>query len=371
MVNALISPLCPGALQPCAVPAFKQRQLEVDNPGRFRLVDFYRMEIFPWVARYLQALDITWGQNSNFESADFLLPMTVGEDFLFPLTPMSYTQALKWFRHFCTLPWKQPGPHSQLDTSAYTLHSLKTTILSWSNQLAQKGLVTEEQRHLQGHHRRGSMRLYSRDDTAGQLALQNTLIVQVQGGFRFVTPLHRGSQRPLFEPQIDLERFSKPLLEFQWTVFAFGKASKDPVVEGLSASRSSSHLPATAAISEEQVSTDSDSGSSSSSSPANKPSGPITLDTPMDDGNYFDELVTARTTKIQHVMLLCKDSDTVGSHPWEGSYFRAACGNRLAGPNIIFGNQFDPAFPICRHSACFKHWCKISDHPSLIGFTHW
>lgn len=111
-----------------------------------------------------------------------------------------------------------PGNILQLQTANpgdYTLHifALKTTTLSWSNQLAQQGLVTEGQRHLQGHHRKGSMRLYSRDDTAGQLALQNTLIVQVQQGHRFVTPLHRGSQRPIHEPSVSLERFRKAYQE--------------------------------------------------------------------------------------------------------------------------------------------------------------
>ena len=57
--------------------------------------------------------------------------------------------------------------------------------------------------------RRGSMRLYSRDDTAGQLALQATLILQVRKGYRFVTPLHRGSQTPLVEPAVTLEGYRK------------------------------------------------------------------------------------------------------------------------------------------------------------------
>ena len=61
---------------------------------------------------------------------------------------------------------------SPCDFNFAAVHSLKSTTLSWAAQLAQQGHVTEEQRHLQGHHRRGSMRLYSRDDTAGQLALQ-------------------------------------------------------------------------------------------------------------------------------------------------------------------------------------------------------
>ena len=69
-----------------------------------------------------------------------------------------------------------------------------------------------------GHHRRGSMRLYSRDDTAGQLALQATLVKQVRKGYRFVTPLHRGSQTPLIEPAVTLG-YKKEYAEFRWSFF--------------------------------------------------------------------------------------------------------------------------------------------------------
>ena len=106
----------------------------------------------------------------QFQMVIFLLPMTNGQNFAYPLVPMPYSQALRWLRYFSTLPWKHSTVPASANPNDYTLHSLKTTTLSWSNQLAQQGLVTDEQRHLQGHHRKGSMRLYSRDDTAGQLA---------------------------------------------------------------------------------------------------------------------------------------------------------------------------------------------------------
>ena len=104
-----------------------------------------------WVAQWLMALDNLWSRAHNaIADADFLLPMTKGDGFAYPLVPMPYSQAWQWLRHFCSLPWK----HSPIPISAnpgdYTSHSLKTTTLSRSNQLAQQGLVTEEQRHLQG-----------------------------------------------------------------------------------------------------------------------------------------------------------------------------------------------------------------------------
>ena len=50
------------------------------------------------------------------------------------------------------------------------------------------------------------------DTTVGQLALQ---------GHRFVTPLHRGSQRPIQEPSVSLERFRKAYQEYNWPFLPF------------------------------------------------------------------------------------------------------------------------------------------------------
>lgn len=340
---------------------YQTKTTKSGQPWAIQASGFLSHGDFSWVAKYLQALDTLWGLHPPLQSADFLLPMTDGNNFLTPLTPMSYTVALQWFRFFCTLPWKQSGPHSQIDPASYTLHSLKTTILSWSNQLAQKGLVTEEQRHLQGHHRRGSMRLYSRDDTAGQLALQHTLITQVQHGFRFVTPLHRGSQQPLLEPTVTLEKFSKPLATYVWKFFPFGHCIKDPIVEGLSHSSTVPEHPEPQGTSDMVSSTDSDSDSaSSSSSSASTMVQKASAATALATNDQCEELITARTTKVQHVMLVSEDLDNQGCHEWDGRFFRAACGNRLAGSKVVFSTQMHPAFLICRHSACFKHWCNIS-----------
>jgi len=36
-----------------------------------------------------------------------------------------------------------------------------------------------------------------------------------------VTPLHRGSQTPLHEPEVSLEKFRKDLPSFTWTFYLF------------------------------------------------------------------------------------------------------------------------------------------------------
>ena len=127
-----------------------------------------------WVAQWLLALDTVWsGAHNAASDGDFFsLPMTNGQNFAYPLVPTPYSQALHWLRYFSILPWKYSTVPAPANSNDCTLHSLQTTNLNWSNQPAQQGLVTDEQRHLQGHHRKGRIRLSSRDDTAGQLALQ-------------------------------------------------------------------------------------------------------------------------------------------------------------------------------------------------------
>lgn len=233
------------------------------------------------------------------------------------------------------------------DPNDYTLHSLKATTLSWSNQLAQQGLVTEEQRHLQGHHRRGSMRIYSRDDTAGQMALQDTLIKQVQSGHRFVTPLHRGSQQPIREPEVSLEKFCKAYQDYHWTFFPFRSASKDPILSGIPTSASNSSRETPPVVTE--ASSDSESSSSSSSASSS--------DKAQEDLGVVDELVVARFTRVQHIMIETDDSHCPF---WENRYFRAACGARLPRDDCTFDVQLNPSFSMCRHAACFKRWQQVS-----------
>ena len=258
---------------------------------------------------------------------------------------MPYSQALHWLRYFCTLPWKTSVVPASANPVDYTLHSLKTTTLSWSNQLAQQGLVTEEQRHLQGHHRKGSMRLYSRDDTAGQLALQDTLIQQVQAGHRFVTPLHRGSQRPIQEPAVQLERFKKEYQLYRWRFFAFNNATSDPVLEGIPTSHAK-----TKQVDVEKEDSSGSSSSSSSSSASDSDTAEVNI-------GEADELVVARVTKIQHMMLVTEDCH---QPQWNDQHFRAACGARLPRDNCVFDTQLNPNFGMCRHAACFKRWQQVS-----------
>ena len=70
-----------------------------------------------------------------------------------------------------------------------------------------------------------------------------------------------------------------------------------------------------------------------------------------------EELVVARFTKIQHIMLHCDDQQ---QPVWEGVHYRAACGARLPRDHCHFDTQLQPSYSICRHAACCNRWQQVS-----------
>jgi len=73
---------------------------------------------------------------------------------------------------------------------SYSIHGMKATLLSWGAQLGHKGVITDEMRRLQGHHKpsQASVSLYSRDDVGGQLEFHARLVAQIKQGWRPITP---------------------------------------------------------------------------------------------------------------------------------------------------------------------------------------
>ena len=110
-------------------------------------------------------------------------------------TPLQYHQALTLLRWLVQTPWRSPTL-SPTEASAFTLHSLKVSLLSASAQLR----MPEESRRLQGHHKLTSVQFYSRDDTIQSLWLQRQIATHVQQGWRPPRPQARGSQPHTIEP---------------------------------------------------------------------------------------------------------------------------------------------------------------------------
>ncbi|CAE7872962.1 NLRC3, partial [Symbiodinium sp. KB8] len=114
--------------------------------------------------------------------------------------PASYAQTLCRLRQLLL---EAAVPASQV--GAYTLHSMKSTYLSWMAQLN----LPLSARFLQGHHKiPGSAQLYSRDDIWPALRAQLLLWRSLHGGFRPLCPQHRGGQQPLAEPTVVLDKIT-------------------------------------------------------------------------------------------------------------------------------------------------------------------
>ena len=149
-----------------------------------------------WLPRWVAALDSIW-----FSLKRRFGPQTVPDCLFFfwnenAFMPASYSQTLCQLRSYMV---KSGIPAAQART--YTLHSLKTTYLSWMAQLS----LPPPARFLQGHHKPpGSAQLYSRDDVWPALKAQVLLWRAVHSGFRPVRPQHRGGQAPLSEPPLEL-----------------------------------------------------------------------------------------------------------------------------------------------------------------------
>ena len=130
----------------------------------------------PWFAKWLALLKKEWGRIAGVVGPvepDALL-FHSGEEELY--VPMTYGECLATLRHLLSA-W---GQFSVDKIGNFTLHSCKTTLLSWANQLC----LSEELRTVQGHHRQNSARLYSRDDVFGALTLQRRLLSAIQSGWR-------------------------------------------------------------------------------------------------------------------------------------------------------------------------------------------
>ena len=170
------------------------------------------------------------------DDLDFLIPDVVmdhrGSLSVCLRRPMSYASAMCAVRNMLRSSMLDQFAASAFAASTYTLHCAKTTLLSWSKQLA----VAEDLRREQGHHRVGaggtSVRLYSRDDVWGPLRLQFQIVSALRSGWRPLTPQARGARPPLPEPPVSLdgEAVCPPAL-LSPPVLPLASASQQPIDE--------------------------------------------------------------------------------------------------------------------------------------------
>ena len=150
-----------------------------------------------WLGRWVQLLDDVWSDLRARFGKDIM------PDCLFfcyeagQFAPASYAQTLLRMRQLLEL-----SGLSAAQSSAYTLHSMKSTFLSWMAQLE----ISLTSRFLQGHHQvPGSTQLYSRDLArfeGSTPALESCALRLLP-----MLPQHRGGQLPVQEPRLDTSGF--------------------------------------------------------------------------------------------------------------------------------------------------------------------
>ena len=304
-----------------------------------------------WMWKLIKTMDSIPNDN-GVPDVDFLLPHCDADLVSFPLTPMTYATALFHFRRLIHCPWRSSSnPMTGLDLN-FTLHSLKATLLSWGPQLSMH--TQPEQRLQQGHQvsQSSSLAVYSRDNVWGALDFQKQIIMQVRHGWRPQIAQHRGSQKPLQEPQVTLEFFSKQLPDYQFKWFTFGDTAEVPLDQ----------FP-----DETAVESDSDSTSSSSSSSSDE----AAVETPAEPkqskeqkistgqkGNFPSALIYGQYRCVVHAMV-----EALEPAHWlpqrDGVHLKPACGCPMKSNGQLL-DDVTADRQLCQHAACRKLWAHFN-----------
>ena len=291
-----------------------------------------------WVHKFLTILD-EFLEGEDPEQIDFLLPsMSTDADHHHPWA-MPYSEALYYLRHFLSLPWRNT-PLQFANVTHYTVHGLKSTLLSWSSQLR----LDPESRRLQGHHKDPlqSTRLYSRDDVNGSIYVQEAIVQQVQTGWQPHTPLGRGGQLPLQEPKVQLEIYKKDAAERMWKFFTFNTPPDQVLIPELSDDPSSS------GESSASSSASSSSSKGAASGPSNKKQAKeITMP-------VTDEVEMGCYRNTIHVIMQWSATDPSS----QSDRIRTACGRFFPAKTVTEHTEWTAASgkALCTHPGCMKGW---------------
>ena len=312
-----------------------------------------------WVHRFLQTLESLYaGQDSR--EIDFTIPAFHQEELpKQPFEAMSYSEALCYIRFYMQLPWSGNPLATQVNSSSYSVHGPKTTLLSWAAQAN----LPEEDRRLHGKHKASqtSVQLYSRDDILGSLRLQNALIQRIQQNWRPATPLARGGQLPLAEPQFALEQFKKELQPIDWQFFQFNALSSMQELADCTIPVDTPELDSSGSSSSSGC--ESSASSSSSSAEAAQPQKKRSIANREDLGPA-DEILVGLHRKTWHVMTVADVENTELPH-WQGKALKSACGRFFPQIKVCPGvdMSLDTNQALCSHVGCRKGFKCVGFHP--------
>ena len=283
-----------------------------------------------WVHRFLAVLDGIY-EHSQRSEIDYLIPGMDDGGVRLPLQPMHYSEALGYCRKYLQIPWRSQSQYSVPHTLSYTVHGLKSTLLSWASQ----AMIAPELRLLQGHHADPlkATRLYSRDDVNGALHLQWQLIVKIQSGWRPFTPQGRGGQHPIPEQAFALEKFDKVAKQHDWQFFNF---LEHPVELG-------QLEPLSDGSSSPTLSSDSDGSQACPEPMRAAPAASEEAEVGLHRGTW-------------HILL-----ERPGFSGSSEDLIRTACGRKFSA-NTIQAQEtldFSPPQTLCYHPGCKKGWASI------------
>ena len=330
---------------------WRSKTMAAGHPFGVKASGLCSLGTFTWLYKFLRTWDEVMHElQISRTRCDFLIPTMSPDGSFSVFEPLDYAGTTKIFQDMLLTPWKSwQGPHP-LDKlqMQYTLHSMKATLLSFGPQLG--SLVSDSDRLLQGHHQdpKRSLNLYGRDSVWGSLRYQQTVITEVQNGWRPKTAQHRGGQFPMVEPLVTLERFKKtaPEYNFLWLPFAQQVDPQELMQEH----------PASDVVSESESdgsssSSDSESSSGEKPPPSGKAISKEVLET--------DEAVYAKHRRVTHAMVISNDGNPSRPFHWD-NYWKAACGAHMLHTETTFLDDWQEGMAFCQHAGCKKIWTSIN-----------
>ena len=168
------------------------------------------------------------------------------------------------------------------------------------------------------------------------------MIYEVQAGWRPAIAQHRGSQAPMVEPLVVLEKFVKQIQPFDFRWFTFNAAEDRFPQESI-------------------VSSESSSGSSSDSSSEEEVSEPHPKTTKVVLGQpEVDEILVGKYRSVTHALVKADDAEDWRPQ-WQGHSLKPACGRQMRGVEAEILDRLDTSMPFCQHAACRKVWraCQL------------
>ena len=306
---------------------------------------------FDWLYKFLRTLDCIYHQHGGDMTIDFLFPSCTDEEVRLPIQAMEYPECLYFLRKYLQLFWHDGGTDDLVISSkSYTVHGLKSTMLSFASQLQ----IPEELRRVQGKHRavQSSTRLYARDDVSSALVLQRKIRTEALSGWRPLTPIARGGQCPLVEPKYELNRYRKDANDDPWLFFCFQSPIQlDPLDDPV-----------------EDPSGDSSSASSSedsSSSDSDKSGVEPTAATPVVERG--EPVMAGLHRNMWHVILSSGDKSVSTSTAVSGAditindVLRTACGHQFPSHKLhtSIALKLTSGQALCQHSGCKKGWSSL------------